>query len=138
MSIQKMISEHPDVIASGYVNEALGRAVKHAMYCSAICNSCADACLAEDMDMSQCIRMCLDCSDVCQATYRIAMRRTGGNRELIRAQLATCIKACELCEAECAKHDNDHCRRCAQMCRECAEDCRAALETLNEEAQAAA
>ena len=59
MSIQKMISEHPDVIASGYVNEALGRAVKHAMYCSAICNSCADACLAEDMDMSQCIRMCL-------------------------------------------------------------------------------
>lgn len=138
MSIQKMISEHPDVIASGYVNEALGRAVKHAMYCSAICNSCADACLAEDMDMSQCIRMCLDCSDVCQATYRIAMRRTGGNRELIRAQLATCIKACELCEAECARHDNDHCRRCAQMCRECIEDCRAALETLNEEAQAAA
>lgn len=138
MSIQKMISEHPDVIASGYVNEALGRAVKHAMYCSAICNSCADACLAEDMDMRQCIRMCLDCSDVCQATYRIAMRRTGGNRELIRAQLATCIKACELCEAECARHDNDHCRRCAQMCRECIEDCRAALETLNEEAQAAA
>jgi hypothetical protein len=137
MSIQKMISEHPDVVASGHVNEPLGQAVKHAMYCSAICNSCADACLAEDMDMSQCIRLCLDCSDVCEATYRIAMRRTGGNRELIRAQLATCIKACELCEAECAKHDHDHCRRCAQMCRECAEDCRAALETLNEEAQAA-
>jgi hypothetical protein len=90
------------------------------------------------MDMHQCIRTCLDCSDVCEATYRIATRRTGSNRELLRAQLAVCVGACELCEAECAKHDNDHCRRCARMCRECAEDCRAALETLNDEAHAAA
>lgn len=138
MSIQKMISEHPDVVRSGYVNAPLSQAVKHAMYCAAICNSCADACLAEEMNMRQCIRLCLDCSDVCQATYRIASRRTGHNRDLIRAQLATCITACEFCEAECARHDNDHCRRCAQMCRECAEDCRAALQTLDEEANAAA
>ena len=138
MSIQKMIQEHPDVIASGNANEALNMAVKHAMYCSAICNSCADACSAEDMDMRQCIRLCLDCSDVCEATYRMATRRTGGNRELIRSMLATCIKACELCEAECAKHEHAHCKRGAQMCRECADDCRRALETLNEEAHAAA
>jgi hypothetical protein len=82
------------------------------------------------------VRLCLDCSDVCEATYRIATRRTGSNRELIRSQLAVCIGACELCEAECAKHDHDHCRRCAQMCRECAEDCRAALATLNDEVDA--
>ena len=138
MSIEKMISEHPDVVASGNYNEALGLAVKHAMYCAAICNSCADACVAEAMDMSQCVRTSLDCSDVCTATYRTATRRTGGNRELLRSVLATCIKACEICEAECAQHDNDHCRRCAQMCRECARDCRAALETLNEEAHEAA
>ena len=136
MSIQKMISEHPSV-GSDY-NEALGLAVKHAMYCAAICNSCADACLAEDMDMSQCVRTCLDCSDVCEATYRVASRRTGGNRGLIRNLLATCINACEICEAECVKHDNPHCRRCAEMCRECAEDCREALVTLNEEAHEAA
>ena len=40
------------------------------------------------MDMDQCIRLCVDCSDVCGATYRIATRRTGSNRELIRSQLA--------------------------------------------------
>jgi hypothetical protein len=136
MSIEKMIAEHPDVAASGYVNESLGRAVKHAMYCAAICNSCADACLAEEMDMSQCVRTCLDCSDVCEATYRVASRRTGSDRQLIRVMLATCIEACTICEQECAQHDNDHCRRCAQMCRECAEDCRAALKTLNEEVHA--
>ena len=83
--------------------------------------------------MNQCIRTCLDCSDVCEATYRVATRRTGSNRQLIRTQLATCIEACEICEAECARHENDHCRRCAQMCRECADDCRLALESLNEE-----
>jgi hypothetical protein len=132
MSIENMIRDHPDV-GSDY-NEALGLAVKHAMYCAAICNSCADACAAEEMDMRQCIRLCLDCSDVCEATYRVATRRTGGNRALIRSLLATCIKACEICEEECAKHDNPHCRRCAEMCRECAEDCREALVTLNEEA----
>ncbi len=136
MSIEKMIQEHPDV-GSDY-NPALGLAVKHAMYCAAICNACADACSAEDMDMRRCFRLRMDCSDVCTATYRIATRRTDHTRELIRSLLASCIKACELCEAECAKHDNPHCRRCATMCRECAHDCRRALETLNEEAHEAA
>jgi len=134
MSIEKMISEHPQV-GSDY-NEALGQAVKHAMYCAAICNSCADACVAEDMDMARCIRLCSDCSDVCEATYRVATRRTDHNRQLIRTMLAACIEACEICEAECATHDNPHCRRCAQMCRECAEDCRKALESVNEEVHA--
>ena len=131
MSIKEMIKEHPDVGAD--YNESLGEAVKHAMYCAAICNSCADACSAEDMNMRQCIRVCMDCSDVCEATSRVATRRTGDNRQLIRTMLATCIHACEICEAECARHDNAHCRRCAQMCRECAEDCRRALAELNDE-----
>ncbi len=131
MSIEKMISEHPDVAATGQYNEALALAVRHAMHCAAICNSCADACLAEEMEMRQCIRLCLDCSDVCTATYRVATRRTGSNPELVRATLAVCIQACELCEAECAKHDDPHCRRCARMCRESADVCRRAFETLN-------
>ncbi len=133
MSIEKMISEHPDVVASGAYNEALGHAVKHAMYCAAICTSCADACSAEPMDMRQCIRLCMDCADVCEATYRVATRRTGRNVAVIHAMLSACVQACEICEAECAKHDNDHCRRCAQMCRECAEDCRKALDSLDVE-----
>lgn len=136
MSIQKMISEHPHV-GSDY-NEALGMAVRHAMYCAAICNSCADACSAEESDMQQCIRLCSDCSDVCEATYRVASRRTGENRDVIRMMLLACIRACEACEAECAKHDTAHCRRCAQMCRECADDCKKALETLNDETKAQA
>lgn len=132
MSIEAMIREHPQVSASTY-SEALGKAVRHAMYCSAICTSCADACLAEAMDMDQCVRTCLDCADICAATARVATRRTGSNREVLVSQLLTCIRSCEVCEAECAKHDHDHCRRCAQMCRECADDCRAAMESIQAE-----
>ena len=138
MSIEKMIQEHPDVAASGDYNEALGRAVKHAMYCAAICNSCADACSAEPMDMTQCIRVCLDCADVCEATGWLALRQTGDNQAVVREMLELCARTCDACAAECEKHDNPHCRRCAEMCRECAEDCREALVTLNEEAHEAA
>lgn len=128
MSIKEMISEHPQVGAD--FNEQLAEAVKHAMYCAAICNSCADACSAEEGDMRRCIRLCSDCSDICEAAYRVATRRTSGNVAVIESMLRTCIEACETCAAECEKHDNPHCRRCATMCRECAEDCRKALDGM--------
>ena len=134
MSIEKMISEHPQVGAD--YNETLGQAVKHAVDCAAICNSCADACSAEEMDMRRCIRLCLDCADVCTATYRVATRRTDKNRQMIRSMLAVCIEACEICAEECERHEHAHCRRCARMCRECAEDCRAALANHNDEVHA--
>ena len=128
MSIEKMISEHPQV-GSDY-NEALGQAVKHAMYCAAICNSCADACSAEEMDMRQCIRTCMDCSDVCEATGKLATRRTGSNEQVLREMLELCARVCDECAAECEKHQHEHCRLCAQMCRECAEDCRKAALSI--------
>lgn len=134
MSIEAMISEHPDV--QGNYNETLGLAVRKAVDCAAICNSCADACVAEQMDMRQCIRLCADCADVCVATWRVGSRRTGGDRNLIRTLLAACIEACENCAEECARHANAHCARCAQMCRECAEACRSALTVLNAEVHA--
>lgn len=128
MSLQDMISRHPQVDDK---TEELVLAARHAMLCSLFCTSCADACVAEmaanDMDMSQCVRNCLDCADVCAATARLAVRRTAQNVDLLRAQLELCILACETCAAECERHDNPHCAKCAEMCRECAADCRKAL-----------
>lgn len=124
MSLDKMIAAHPQV---ENVTEELVLAARHAMLCSLFCTSCADACVAEDMDMQQCIRNCLDCADVCAATARLAVRRTAQDIGVLRAQLELCIKACEHCADECEKHDNPHCQLCATMCRECAEDCRKAL-----------
>ena len=132
MSIAKMIASHPDV--AGDLNEPLALAVRHAMFCSAICTSCADACAGEEMvkELRQCIRTCLDCADVCDATFKIATRRTGSNEALLQEMLQLCITACDICAEECEKHagHHEHCRICAEMCRECARDCRAAIETV--------
>ena len=128
MSLSKMVALHPDV--AGDVNESLVTAARHSMLCSLFCTSCADACLAEDMDMRSCIRSCLDCAEVCAATARLAVRRSSQNIEMLRAQVEACIRACELCAAACDKHDHEHCKLCATMCRECAEDCRKALPTI--------
>ena len=128
MSLQQMIQNHPQVQDK---TEELVLAARHAMLCSLFCTSCADACVAEEMDMAQCIRNCLDCADVCAATARLAVHRTAQNIDVLRAQLETCIKACETCAAECEGHDNPHCALCAKMCRECAEDCKKALAHVN-------
>lgn len=132
MSIRKMIALHPD--AGGHVNQPLGDAVHHLMYCARMCLSCADACLAEDMDMTQCIRACLDCSDVCEATGKLASRRSGSNKQVLREMLELCARVCDACAAECERHDHEHCKLCAQMCRECAEDCRNAAMAVVEPA----
>ena len=128
MSIRKMIGLHPAV--AGHVNQPLGDAVHHAMYCAKMCLSCADACAAEEMDMRQCIRMCLDCADICDATANLGLRRTGSNNQMLTEMLELCARMCEECAAECEKHDHEHCKLCAIMCRECAEDCRKAAESI--------
>ena len=128
MSLHKMIGLHPDV--AGNPSDELTTAARHAMFCAALCTSCADACLAEEMEMRQCIRSCLDCVDVCEAMTRIAVRRTGNNAEVVRTMLEACIRTCELCAEECERHEHEHCRLCAQMCRECAGDCRSALPAI--------
>ena len=128
MSIRKMIALHPSV--EGHVNQPLGDAAHHLMYCARMCLSCADADLAEEMDMTQCIRACLDCADVCEATGKLAVRRTGSNDAVLREMLEVCARVCDACATECERHDLEHCRLCAQMCRECAEDCRNAAVSI--------
>jgi Domain of Unknown Function (DUF326) len=132
MSIRKMISLHPNV--GGHVNQPLGDAVHHLMYCAKMCRSCADACVAEAVDMGQCIRLCLDCADICDATANIGLRQTGENGQIVREMLELCARACDFCAAECEKHEHEHCKLCAQMYRECAEDCRNAAASVMEPA----
>src|SRR3546814_10238599 len=105
MSIRKMIGRHPQV--QGSVNEALALAVRHMMFCSDICTSCADACIAEDKvaDLRQCIRVCLDCADVCDMAFKVGTRRTGSNEMLLRSTLELCIQACEICAQECGRSE---------------------------------
>ena len=128
MSIRKMIALHPGV--QGHVNQPLGDAVHHAMYCAKMALSCADACSAEATDMVECIRACLDCADVCEAAARLGLRRSGSNDAVLREMLEFCARTCDSTAAECEKHDHEHCQLCAQICRECAADCRNASASI--------
>lgn len=132
MHAQQMISTHPHV--RGSVNDALIRCIEACYDCAQACTSCADACLAEDMviQLTQCIRLNLDCVDVCVAAGSVASRRTGTNELIIKQMIETCAEACRLCGEECSKHSakHEHCRICADACRHCEQACREAAGTI--------
>ena len=132
MSVQAMISTHPHV--EGSFSAPLVRFIESALACAQSCTTCADACLAEEKvaDLRQCIRLNLDCADICAAAATMASRRTGSNEAVLHATVEACARACEACAEECGGHAemHEHCRICAEACRDCAEACRAALPDI--------
>lgn len=118
--------EHPD---------AISRCVDTCFTCVESCTACADACLSEsDVDrLIACIRLNLDCAAVCTATGAIVARANkAGHRQLLEAQLTTCIAFCRACARECESHADmhKHCRVCADACMACADACDQMLQTL--------
>jgi hypothetical protein len=132
MHAQEMIRTHPDV--RGNTNEALIRCIEECYDCAQACTSCAYACLGEAMvmELRQCIRLNLDCADLCAVTGAVATRRTGSNEDVIRRLLQACETACRLCGEECARHasQHEHCRVCAESCRRCEQACRKAQQSM--------
>lgn len=132
MRAHQMIATHPHV--QGQVNEALARCIEACFDCAQTCASCADACLGEPMvaELVQCIRLNMDCSDICLTSGLIGSRRSGGDAPVIQAQLTACRLICGRCAAECERHAerHEHCRICAEACRDCERACAAALASL--------
>lgn len=93
--------------------------------CVAACEHCATSCLAEEhvQHMAGCIRLDRDCADICALTARLVARGSVHARHIMKE----CIEVCQLCQNECAKHNDDHCQQCAAACKACADACRAYL-----------
>jgi hypothetical protein len=102
--------------------------------CATTCTQCADSCLAEPdvADLVKCIRLDLDCADICSATGRVLSRQTEYDATVTRAMLEACLVACRSCGDECAAHGAhmEHCRICAETCRSCAQACRELLDAM--------
>ncbi len=132
MHTQEIISSHPHV--KGSTNDALIRCIDECYDCAQACTACADACLGEGgvQQLVQCVRLNLDCSDVCAATGAVASRRSGSNEEVIRGMLDNCALACRLCGDECDRHAGhyEHCRVCAEACRSCEQACQEARRSM--------
>jgi hypothetical protein len=104
-------------------------------------NDCAQACTADTAaDLSEpnvaelvtCIRLCLDCTDICVATVEVTSRQADYLPNVIKPLLEACVAACKSCGDECERHAqmHQHCRVCAEACRRCEQACRKLLQSM--------
>jgi hypothetical protein len=125
MHVQQMLETHPR--PPGLDRAALQECIEACFDCAQACTACADACLGEEQvqQLVRCIRLNLDCADICDTTGRVLSRQTEPEPALLRAQLQACAEACRACGVECERHagHHEHCRVCAESCRRCEAAC---------------
>ncbi|HUP24039.1 MAG TPA: four-helix bundle copper-binding protein [Thermoanaerobaculia bacterium] len=123
--VRQIFSHHPQP-ATDAGDEAFG-VVAATAECAAVCTACADACLSEDdpTPMRDCIRLDLDCADVCRATGALLARPGRQDAATLKALLDACATACRVCAEECEKHAERmaHCRICAEASKACQRAC---------------
>lgn len=114
----------------------LARCIEACSECEEACTACADGCLSEQGQVEslvKCIRLNLDCADICAATARVVSRQTEYDANVTRPQLEAGIAACKSCGDECeihAQHGMEHCRVCAEQCRTCEQACKELLQAI--------
>ena len=129
-----MLDSYPGVLK---VDAATLAATIEALHdCFAACTADVDADLSEHHhlpDLVKCIRLCLDCADVCAATVSVTTRQTEFDSSAVRALLEACATTCKISADECEMHAqlHEHCRLCAEACRRCEQACRELLVALS-------
>lgn len=102
---------------------------------------CAQACTADaDDDLSEakvaelvkCIRLCLDCADICTTTAEVISRQTEYDANVTRPLLEACTASCRSCGDECQRHAkmHAHCQICERACRACEQACRQLMDAM--------
>lgn len=106
-------------------------AIDACLRCLQSCTTCADADLVEKEidEMRRCIALCIDCADVCDVTVRLLSRSAQSDELVLLRVLQACVRVCENCGDECARHahHHPHCAICERHCRTCAQACQALL-----------
>ena len=111
----------------------LAAAIDAAGDCAQACTADTDADLGEPnlAEMVTCIRLCLDCTDICTATAGVLSRPAGYDLSATRLLVGACAAICQSCGDECERHAHmPHCRVCAEACRRCERACRELLDAL--------
>jgi hypothetical protein len=102
--------------------------------CAQACSADADADLGERnvADLVKCIRLCLGCTDICDATVRVVSRLAEYDTNVIAPLVEACVAICKSCGDECERHArmHEHCRVCADACRRCERACRELLAAM--------
>ena len=112
----------------------LAAAIEAASDCAQACAADTDADLSEQnlAEMVTCIRLCLECTDICTATVGVISRPAAYDASVTRPLLEACVASCKSCGDECDRHArmHAHCRVCAEACRRCEQACRELLAAL--------
>ena len=122
---------------SGAINvdaDVLAAAIDALSDCAQACAADTDADLDEHnlAEMVKCIRLCLNCVDVCTATAGVISRPAAYDADVAKPLLQACVAICQSCGDECERHaqHHAHCRVCAEACRRCEQACRELLGAL--------
>lgn len=112
----------------------LAEAIEALSDCAQACTSDADDDLSEPdvAAMVKCIRLCLDCADICNATVAVTSRQTEYDANITIPLLEACTAACKSCGDECERHAmmHAHCQVSAEACRRCERSCRVLLGAI--------
>jgi hypothetical protein len=122
---------------SGTINvdaDMLATAIDAVSDCAQACAADTDADLSEPnlAEMVTCVRLCLNCADVCTATAAVISRPAAYDTDVTKPLLQACVAICRSCGDECERHaqHHAHCRVCAEACRRCEQACRELLGAL--------
>jgi hypothetical protein len=114
-------------------DDVLAAAIDALTDCTQACTADVSADLSEPQltEMVTCIRLCLDCADICAASAGVVSRQAAYDPAVVRPLLDACVASCSSCGDECERHVNHpHCRVCAEACRRCERACRELLAAL--------
>jgi Domain of Unknown Function (DUF326) len=102
--------------------------------CTQACTADADADLSERnlAELVKCVRLCLECTDICGATLGVVSRPAEYDTHVTAPLLEACVAICKSCGDECERHArmHEHCRVCAEACRRCERACRELLAAM--------
>jgi hypothetical protein len=109
---RQMLDTYPGTFG---VDAAVGAAAIDALSdCAQACTADVDADLSEQnlAEMVRCIRLCLDCVDVCTATLGVTSRQADYDADVTKPLLRACMAICISCGDECERHAQhyEHCR----------------------------
>ena len=129
---RQLLDAYPGSLSAD--GDALAGTIDALSDCAQACAADADADLSEQnlAEMVKCIRLCLDCVDVCSATLAVVSRQLDYDPAVTKPLLQACIATCSSCGDECARHatHHEHCRICEHACRRCEQACRQLLDVL--------
>ena len=130
---RQLLDTHPGQVFAD--PDLLAAAIDALTDCTQACAADVDADLGEPdvSEMVTCIRLCLNCADVCAATAWVISRPAAYDAGVVRPLLEACVAICRSCGDECERHAamHAHCRICEQACRRCEQACRELLDATS-------